>query len=215
VLEVVEEEQRRALAEVTTELALVREPQRLRDRRPDELRLRQRGERDPEDAAGESIDELRSRLERQARLSGAARSCDRDHSVAVRHQLADLCHLALTADQRRARHREIRPGGAEGLQRWKFRFHPRGDRLVEPLRRRQVLQPVLAQIEQLDLRSELAVHELRRSLRDQDLAAVAGAHHAGSPMHVQAGVQTFGLDRLAGVQTDADADRLRLPHVLP
>ena len=41
--------------------------------------------------------------------------------------------------------------------------------LVEPLGPRQVLEPLLAEVEELDLR-----HELARDLRDEHLPAVAG-----------------------------------------
>ena len=43
---------------------------------------------------------------------------------------------------------------------------------------------------------------------------MARAHDARCPVDVEASVEAVGLHRLAGVEADPDADRLRLPVVL-
>ena len=71
-LEVVEQEQQLALADVLGEAVLGAE--RLRDRLGHERRVAQRREADPEDAGLEGGHELGRRLEREPRLARAARA---------------------------------------------------------------------------------------------------------------------------------------------
>jgi hypothetical protein len=81
----------------------------------------------------------------------------------------------------------------QGLQR---RELPAAE-LVEALRGQQILEPVLAEIGQL----EVLVQEASRRLGDEHLAAVTCAHHAGGPVHVDPHVPLVGDERLAGVHS--------------
>ena len=59
--------------------------------------------------------------------------------------------------------------------------------LVEALGPGQVLEALLAEVEELDLR-----HELARHLRDEHLAAVAGGGDARGAVDVHADVEAVG-----------------------
>ena len=56
--------------------------------------------------------------------------------------------------------------------------------LIEPLRRQQILQPMLAEVAERNAVGKVARHDRARRLGEEHLAAVAGAHHTGRPMHV-------------------------------
>ena len=73
---------------------------------------------------------------------------------------------------------------------------------------------MLAEVAEGRLGRELVRDELGGPVGQERLAAVGGAHDAGGVVDVEAGVEAVGLHRLAGVEADADPDRLRLPGVL-
>ena len=98
------------------------------------------GERHPEDAVLVGADQLGGDLERQPGLAGPARPGDRDQARAVAQQVEHLVDLALAAEQRGGRHRQV--GGVERLQRREVVVAE----LVEPRRRGEVLEPVLAEV---------------------------------------------------------------------
>ena len=75
--------------------------------------------------------------------------------------------------------------------------------LVDALWRGQVLEPVLAEVLQLEL------DELSRRGGDEDLPAVADRRDAGGAVHVVSHVALVGDERRPGVETDADVDRAR------
>ena len=80
--------------------------------------------------------------------------------------------------------------------------------LVEALRRRQVLEAVLAEVAQLNGR----VEQPSRRLRDQNLPAVPGAHDPRRTVDVEADIPLFRHDRLARVDPDSNPYRsLREP----
>ncbi len=84
VLEVVEDEDEPLLAEEVFDALLDREacdlldPECLRNRRKHETRVGDRRQRDEEGAVGEVLEQVGCRLEREARLAGAARACQRE-----------------------------------------------------------------------------------------------------------------------------------------
>jgi hypothetical protein len=80
--------------------------------------------------------------------------------------------------------------------------------------RKQILQPVFAEVAQREPIGKFGRHHRARRFGEQHLSAVAGAHHPGSPVYVQAGVQPPADQRLAGVDPDPYADRLTLPAVV-
>jgi hypothetical protein len=72
---------------------------------------------------------------------------------------------------------------------------------------------VLAEIAERQPVRRLVDDEARRPLRQQDLAAVGGAHDARRSVHVQTRVQVVCHHRLACMEADAHADRLCRPPV--
>ena len=84
--------------------------------------------------------ELGRYLQRESSLPRPARPGDGHQARPVAEQLKQLVELALASEQRARRHRQVRR--IERLQRRKV---VRAE-LVEPRRRGQVLEPVLAQI---------------------------------------------------------------------
>src|SRR5581483_10274018 len=94
-LEVVEQEQHPALADRRGEVAL--HTDHPGDRRLEQERVVDGGERNPEDAAVELRDELGRHLEGEPRLAAAARADERDEPVLARER-DELRQLARTAD---------------------------------------------------------------------------------------------------------------------
>ena len=128
-LEVVEHEQRRALAEVVEQLLLRREAavravdgelDRLGDGRREEVRRGDGGERDEVDAVRVAVDAASGGLEREPRLAGPARADEREQAaLRVLQQPVDRFELRRAADERRSRQRAgsscpPRPSSAAG-----------------------------------------------------------------------------------------------------
>ena len=170
VLGVVEQQQRALRGERVGERLLERDSrtfahvERLRDRVERERRIAKRRERDPPDAVGQVLGQLGRGLERQTRLPGAAGPGERQQPDAlVAQQADDLLQLARAAEERRRRHGQVRL--PQALQRREALLAE----LEHALRRRQVLQPVLAEVADV-----LVPDEVTRRLRQQHLAAVSG-----------------------------------------
>ena len=136
-LEVVEEQEHVLRADVLRKLAP--RPQCRADRREDEVRLPKRLEADPPHAVLEVVDELRSRLHRKACLPGAAGAGQgQEPHLGVTGQGEHIEKLLLAADKGRRLLRQVRL-----VQRTQRRKLPAAE-LVDALRGRQVLEPVLA-----------------------------------------------------------------------
>jgi hypothetical protein len=162
-----------------------------------ELRVAERGERDPPDAVGEVISRLGRGLQRQPRLAGPAGTGERDKADVV-------------AAEERREHLELRRAAQEG------RGRHRQVRLVQCLERRmltvvgledalwcgQVLEPMRAEVLQAGIGQERG-----RRGADQHLAAVAGSGDAGALVDVGTDVSLVRQQRCAGVQADANANR--------
>jgi hypothetical protein len=192
-LHVVEEEQQLALGHVLGEAVLRAE--RLRDRPHDERRLVQRGEPDPEDAAPEIRDELGGSLDREPCLAGTAGAAE-SNQAGVADDRDHLGHLPLPPDEARHRTREVRVRDRlerrEGLV----------AELVDPHRLREVLQPMLAEVDHGQ-----AVDQLARRPGEHHLAPVCGRRYARSEMDVLPDVPLGGEQRGSRVQPEADVDR--------
>ena len=114
-LEVVEHEQRRALAEVVEQLLLRREAavravdgelDRLGEGGREEVRRGDGGERDEVDAVRVAVDAARGGLEGEPGLARPARPDEREQAaVRILQQPVDLFELRRAADERRARRR--------------------------------------------------------------------------------------------------------------
>src|SRR5262245_12003656 len=93
------------------------------------------------------------------------------------------------------------------MQRAKRREVVRAE-LVEANRRGEILEPVLAEVAQLD---RAGFEEAGGGGAEDGLTAVAGRRDAGGPMNVGADVTTLVKERFTAVQTGADADRAGQP----
>jgi hypothetical protein len=142
-LEVVKQKQRPAPCEVPGKVDAGSE--RLGNRREDEARLVEGGQRHPEDAVGEVVDDLRGNLERQPRLAAAPGPRKRYDPAAVAEELKQLAEFSPTADELARSYREVRL--VQRLQRRKLAVAE----LEEVLRPDQVLQALRAEIAQADL----------------------------------------------------------------
>ena len=151
----------------------------------------------PTTAVGEGCRGLRSGLEREPRLPDSPGARHREHShVRVAQQRADFFELGLATDERRRGDGKVRDG--EGLERWELRV----PQLVDALRRGEVLQAVLAEVDQVG-----AFALGYRRGRDEHLAAVTGGSDSRRPMNVHAHVALVGQKRRARVDPDPDPDR--------
>ena len=179
--------------------------ERLRDRVERERRVAQRGERDPPDAVGNVLGDLGCRLQRQPRLPCPAGARERQQpNVLAAQQADDLVELALAAEKRRRRDGEVRL-----VQRLQARELGVAE-LEEALRRREVLEPVFAEVAY-----GLAGDEVARRLRQEHLAAVPGGGDPRRAVDVDPDVALVGHDRLARVEPHADADRSVAERRLP
>jgi hypothetical protein len=119
-------------------------------------------------------------------------------------ELGRLCELALPADQRRRLHGQVR------LVKRPERREVCVTKLVEPLRRAQVLKPVLAEVSRVDL----SIDEVTRGLREQYLPTVAGGRDPRCAMDVDTNIAFVGDERLASVNPDPNAHRRGLKRLL-
>ncbi len=187
VLEVVQEQQDAlSLQEVAQ---AVPSAEGLGDLRLDQLRIGDRRERNPEHTVAERADELRGDLEGEAGLPGAARAGHGHLSRAVPEEREHVRQLALPAEERACGQRKVRC--VEGSKR---RERPVAQ-LEQALGTTQVLQPMLAEVVQLDVLSE----KRARRGRDDDLAAVPTRGDASAAVHVHADVALRCHPRLARV----------------
>ena len=192
-LEVVEQEQHPAAAQERTEVLL--RPDRRPDRRLHERRIRQRGQGDEPHAVGEVVDDVRRSLQGQARLPGSTGPSERDQPMGA-YELRHLRQLALTTDQRHRLHGQVRL--VQALQRRELTLAE----LEDPLRRGQVLEPVLAEVTQTVLARKVA-----RRLRHQHLPTVTRSRDPRRSMDVDADIAVLRQQRLARVDTHPHPDR--------
>ena len=210
-LEVVEHEQRRALAEVVEQLLLRREAavravdgelDRVGEGGREELRRGDGGERDEVDAVRVAVDPAGGGLEGEPGLARPARPDEREQAAAgVLQQPVDRFELRRAADERRSRQRKVLHPRLDRLQQRELARQTLDLELVDALGRAQVLEPVRAEV------AYLVVDERASRLRKQYLAAVADGCDARASVHVDSDVSLLGYTRLAGVEPHPDADR--------
>ena len=146
---------------------------------------------DHPDAVGELVGQLGGDLHREPGLADPARTGEGHEPVRL-HELADLLHLHLAADEARDLHRQVPGGRVQRPQRRERGLEAVRPHLVEADRRRQVPQPVLAQIDQVDPGDQRG-----RGVAHDDLAAVPGAHHPGGAVQGRPEVVVVTLLHLA------------------
>ena len=162
----------------------------------DQSRIPESLKRHPEDAVGEILDGLRSELQRKACLAASARPRQRHQSMRT-NKGPSFRELALATDQRRRLDRQVR--AMERPQRRELSLAE----LVEPLRRRQILEAVLAQVAPFRPGAEKPLGRIR----EDDLAAVAGTHDPCCAVHVGADVSLVGNSGLTRVNAHTNAHR--------
>jgi hypothetical protein len=168
-----------------------------RDRRQDERGVAHGAEVDEPDAVAEVADELGCDLEREPRLADPARAGERDEPRAASDQLEEVGQLLLPADERLELERQVRVVQAPE------RRELAAAELVEVKGLGQVLQPVLAEVVQLERR----VDQIARRLREENLAAVPHGGDARSADDVDTDVAVVGQRGLAGVNANPDPER--------
>ena len=207
VLEVVEQHEQLALADVVGEPVLRAE--RPGDRLRHQAGIAQRGELDPEDPRVVVGNERAGGLDRQTCLAGAARAGERQEARAAGDAREHLLELALATDE------DARRAGQVGVR---DRLERR-ERAVAELEDRDhflhVSQPVLAQLEEggcLRLRAARRGERGRR-VRDQDLAAVARCRDPSGDVDVVAHVALLGDEGRSRMQPHPHPDRARRKFV--
>ena len=186
------------------------EPERLRDRRQEQRGVGHRLERHEPHAVREQFDGLGCRVEREARLAGAARSGERHEAyVFGREQRLERLQLIGSPDERRRLCGKVRRAVLQRPQRWEVGVEARREELVQPLRLRQVLQAVLAEV------ARLGVGEISRRLGEHDLAAVRRRADAGGAVDVEADVAAADERRLSRMEAHPDADGQSVERALP
>jgi hypothetical protein len=125
------------------------QPEGLRDGWDDQRRIGQAREADEPDAIGELLHQFRRNLQAQPCLARAADSgeCHQPHPVAPQ-QIDHAPHGLFPPDERSGLHRQIVGMAVERLERREVIGQSRHEKLVEPLRLPQILEPVLAQVVQ-------------------------------------------------------------------
>ena len=211
VLEVVEHEQRRALAQIVEELflrreaavgAVHRELDRLGNRRRQELRRRHRDEGNEVHAVRVALDPARGGLERESRLARPARPDEREQAaVGILEQPVDLVELRRAADERRAWGGQVLHARLDRLQQREVAREPVDLELVDALRRAEILEAVHAQV------ADTGVDERARRLGEEHLPSMADGGDARALVHVDPDVSLLRQPRLTRVQPHAHPDR--------
>jgi hypothetical protein len=104
--------------------------------------------------------------------------------------------------------------GVERAQRRKARRQARRDELIDLLRPGQILEPVLAEIEQARLRRQLAVSHVGRGRRDQDLAAIRDPEQPRTAVHALAEVVVVARLGRTGMDRHAHLDAADVREIL-
>jgi hypothetical protein len=159
-----------------------------------------RAQIDPPDAVRPPVRQARSRLHRQAGLAAAARARERDKLMTPEQPLHDG-QLATPADEARDLQREVVGQCIEGPQRRELARELLEAQLEDPLRARQVPQPVGPQVDQPGAGRRRVGNERRGHRRQQRLSAVrdiayasAAAERRPAVVLVLAGLGLPGVD---------------------
>ena len=177
---------------------------RLADRERHERRVLKRRQRSPPDSIRVLVRNLRACVQRESRLPCSTRpgQSDETHPVTLQ-QRHELRQLAIAPEERRRRHRQVRP--VQALERWELLIAE----LVQLLGRGEVLQAVPAELLEL-LR---VVEKITSRLRKDDLAPVRRGHDPRCAMNVDADVLRAVQDGLSRVDPNPDQHPAGLDHL--
>ena len=221
-LEVVEHEQHPPIPQPIGELFLQRaiddlaEPDGTGDRDEHGVRVPGAGQVDEGHAVREAGREVLGDPDRQRRLAGASGSGQRQQANrGVLEAIPDLRELGLTTDQLGGPGRQARPGRTQGGQRREARRQVGVDELEEVLRATEVLQAMLAEVEQAGARRQPLAGKCPGRRRQEDLAAVPGGHDPGGPVDRRTEEVAGPLLGLAGVHAHPHAQRTGLAPMAP
>ena len=140
-----------------------------RDRRRDVGRIGQRAQVDEPQPLRELIEQLAGGLDRQACLADAAGAGEGDERRGGEHALG-LCDLPLATNEGRELAGKVVRTGVQRPRRSELSDEARGHDLVETLRGGQILELVLAEVEERDAVRKLVAGEIMRRPREEDLA---------------------------------------------
>ena len=174
-----------------------------RDRLEDEVGVDDGPELDQPRPLVVVVEVIGRQAEAQPRLADAARS-DEGQERRDAQDRPGVGELAVAPDEARQLARQVAGATARGPERPEFADEPVGGDLVQPLEPDEVLEPVLAEVDQGDVRGQVAADEVVAHLGDEDLTAMAGRADPGGHVDVDPDVALVGADRLAGVEAHPD-----------
>jgi hypothetical protein len=114
--------------------------------------------------------------------------------------------ILIPADQSRGRHRKA-AGRAQALQRREVLRQARAGQLIDPLRRRQVLQPVHAQIPHRHPGGQPGLRQQPGRIRQHHLPAMRGRRDPRRPVHIHPHIPVLVPHRLTRMQAHPDPHR--------
>ena len=157
-------------------------------------------------AVREARDQVRRDLQRETRLPDATHP-DQRHQPRRLQRLAQRRQLLAATHERRHLQRQIPGERVQRPQRSKVRHQARRPHLEDPLRDREIGQPMLAQVDELD---RSVAHQRGRHRRHDDLLTMGDAHQARGAIDLTAVVVAVPVLSLAGVHTHPHTQWARL-----
>ena len=170
----------------------------MRDGRRYELGIAQRRERHPEGAVGERRPGLGGDLERQSRLARPAGARQRQEARAV-EQAEPVPDLLLAPDECRELHREVVRDEVQRSERREVRRAILDDELEDPLRLREILEPMLSQVSHRHILGHAVAGEDLGRFGNQHLAAMRSGANPSGTMHIKSRVVTVCAPRFSGM----------------
>jgi hypothetical protein len=171
----------------------ISDPDRLLDGGLDKLRVARRCQRNPEDAVFEVVGGVGGNLQGEPGLAGSTRANQRDQAM-LAEERAGLLAFALASHQRRRLYGQV---GEVECPKWR---EVCVSELVQVLRSREVLQPVLTEVAQVD------VDEACRRGRQDYLTTMSSRADASCSVDVDTDVPLVGDERLSRVDPDSYSD---------
>src|SRR5205814_9786321 len=122
----------------------------------------------------------------------------------------DALELVAAADERRDLAREIAEELVERTQLGELTPQTGRGHLKDTYRSRQITEPVLTQVDQIELGRQIVAYDLFGRVRDDDLAGVRGGHQSRGTVQRRAVVVARAVLGFSSVQTHAHPERAGL-----